>query len=626
MARKNFKPVRRAQLISPFGVGAMVDFPRDEALMTAGLDVWPFADEECPPEWKINEERLQGRLGVSHFRLPPDFRLEDIDPRYIRQEVPFVRFPRWHFCPATGCGRMVKCQLLGGGVTRCRDARHAGVPEFKRPRVVPVRFVAVCPHGHIEDFPFMEWVHRGQQIDDPENHQLRYRAGRSAALSGIVIECSCGKRENLGGAFNYDSESGGALHRLGYDCRGDQPWLGITDGSGPRCDGFLRAVQRGASNVYFAHTYSSIYLPLWGEKTDPRIVKALEDPVIWETLTSGLEEGKYVSQVRAEVVANMRGLDRKELQETAQRKLEGNQDATAVSEEDYRRSEYEAFRAERGGEGTDLLVEALSIQEYADWLEPFFERICLVRKLRETRVLSGFSRLLPPDAVGADGGDIQPLNRNSTIRWRPALVVRGEGIFFEFRNSAILRWLEHTKIAERIARLETRYNTARRQRTLPFVRVSPKFLLIHSFAHLLIRQLTFDCGYGSASLRERIYCDRTEGADPMQGVLIYTAAGDSEGTLGGLVRAGEPGNLEPSIQQAIQSAGWCSSDPVCVESVGQGSDSANLAACHGCALLPETSCEEGNRLLDRATIGGTPTDPLLGLFSEWLNSAAKRGA
>src|SRR5262249_5067886 len=147
-----------------------------------------------------------------------------------------------------------------------------------------------------------------------------------------------------------------------------------------------------------------------------------------------------------------------------------------------------AVRAEPGGEGTDLLVEALPIAKYAQWLEPFFERICLVRKLRETRVLSGFSRLLPPDAVETAAGDIQPLNRNPTIRWRPALVVKGEGIFFEFKNSAILSWLERTRIAARIGRLETRYNDARRHRTLPFVRVSPKFVLIHSFAHLLVRQ------------------------------------------------------------------------------------------------------------------------------------------
>jgi hypothetical protein len=613
MAR-NFKPVRRSQLVSPFGVGAMVDFPRDEALMTAGLDAWPYADGECPPEWKVVEERLQKRLGMSHFRLPPDFRLEDIDPRYVRQEIPYVRFPRWHFCPAYGCGRMVKCNLLGGGTTYCRDEKHAHLPEQKRPRVVPVRFVAVCPHGHIEDFPFLEWAHRGQPGGDPANHNLRYRAGKSAALSGIMIECSCGARQNMGGAFAYEPESGGALHRIGYDCRGDQPWLGITEGRGKRCNGLLRAVQRGASNVYFPRTHSSIYLPLWGEQTDPRIVRALEDPRVWAALSNGLDEGKYISKERAATVAEMRGVDVQKLVEAAQRKLDGDADAEILDEEEYRRHEYEAFRNERGGAGTDLLVEALSIDRYSEWLGAFFERICLVRKLRETRVLDGFSRLLPPDTVGP-GGDIQSLNRNPAIRWRPALVVKGEGIFLEFSNSAIESWIRSTDISPRIGRLATRYNQSRRNRSLPPVGISPKFALIHTFAHLLIRQLTFDCGYGSASLRERIYCDRSDDSEPMQGVLIYTAAGDSEGTLGGLVRAGEPGNLEATIRQALKSAAWCSSDPVCVESVGQGSDGANLAACHGCALLPETSCEEGNRLLDRATMTGLPGKDLMGFFA-----------
>ena len=107
---------------------------------------------------------------------------------------------------------------------------------------------------------------------------------------------------------------------------------------------------------------------------------------------------------------------------------------------------------------------------------------------------------------------------------------------------------------------------------------------------------------GSASLRERLYCSLNEDENEMHGVLVYTAAGDSEGTMGGLVRKGEPGNLEGTLTNAIRSSLWCSSDPVCAESHGQGTDSANLAACHGCALLPETSCEKGNRLLDRVIV------------------------
>jgi hypothetical protein len=124
---------------------------------------------------------------------------------------------------------------------------------------------------------------------------------------------------------------------------------------------------------------------------------------------------------------------------------------------------------------------------------------------------------------------------------------------------------------------------------------------------VLISQLIFDCGYGSSSLRERIYF--SDEHPRMTGVLIYTAAGDSEGTMGGLVRMGLPSFLERSVARALDSARWCSSDPVCIESQGQ------LAACHSCALLPETSCEQQNRLLDRGVLIGTLDRPDTGFFA-----------
>jgi hypothetical protein len=140
-------------------------------------------------------------------------------------------------------------------------------------------------------------------------------------------------------------------------------------------------------------------------------------------------------------------------------------------------------------------------------------------------------------------------------------------------------------------------------------------VLIHTFAHLIINQLSFDCGYGSSSIRERIYCEKTGNEHGMYGVLIYTASGDSEGSLGGLVRQGEHGRLEDTIISAIENARWCTSDPICIQSTGQGSESLNLAACHNCALLPETCCENGNRLLDRGVVVGTLVEPEIGFFS-----------
>ncbi len=161
------KPIRRGQLVSPFGVGAMINFPGDESLMTCGLDAWPFALEQCPAEMKIVEERLQRRLGVSHFRLPPEYRESALGVENPKMTVPFIRFPRWQYCPR--CGAMEKMGIYARP-QRCKGPIHtAGMschtrPDWKRPRLIPVRFIALCEAGHIEDFPFMEWVNRDQSV------------------------------------------------------------------------------------------------------------------------------------------------------------------------------------------------------------------------------------------------------------------------------------------------------------------------------------------------------------------------------------------------------------------------------------------------------------------------------
>jgi hypothetical protein len=170
-------------------------------------------------------------------------------------------------------------------------------------------------------------------------------------------------------------------------------------------------------------------------------------------------------------------------------------------------------------------------------------------------------------------------------------------------------------IEGRIHDLSIRYNQRRSDQGQPVRDIPAQFVLLHTLAHVVINQLAFECGYGSASLRERLYCDVTDLYNPMCGVLIYTASGDSEGSMGGLVRQASQGSFETIIGRAIQNAGWCSSDPVCIESNGQGAENCNLSACHSCCLLPETSCEEGNRLLDRAMLIGTPGNAQIGFFS-----------
>jgi len=284
-------------------------------------------------------------------------------------------------------------------------------------------------------------------------------------------------------------------------------------------------------------------------------------------------------------------------------------------EEAYRRQEYRVFTQDiqTGFSKRDLDIHSTPIQEYTELAACNFQRIALLKKLRETRAFDGFSRMY---STGLTREERRSLFSAEDVNWLPAIIVRGEGIFVEFNHSLIAKWeeIQADALQQRLKLLHRSVTALAARRRQDPVPIAPGFLLLHTFAHILITELVQQCGYGSASLRERIY----SGSD-MSGVLIYTSAGDSEGTMGGLVRMGEPDRFGKVVLNAINRARWCSGDPVCIESKGQGPDNCNLAACHSCALLPETSCEVQNRLLDRSMLVGTLENPAMGFFADVLS-------
>lgn len=618
--------IRRSQLISPWGVGQMINFPKDESLMVAGLDLWEekFRTISELDEFKVVEERLAKRLGVKDFRLPPDFRDPGPGVTNPSLRIPFVRFPRWHYC--TRCGHMEKVSIFHSQKPTCPGTSFdsgrscSDVVPIRRQKLIPVRFIVICPHGHIQDFPFIEWVHG--LFPQSGNHQLRLRAGRSSgSLSGIEITCVCGARKTMAGAFNDD-----AIYKtIDLVCSGDRPWLGeeLERNNTCHCGQHLIVVQKGASNVYFAQIRSSIYLPQWEKSVDRRLVEVLEKN--WGFLSTGMENGNF-QIMRFELVAERNFPENKKefytakLLEAATKRISGTDiSSTDDSEEKYRKTEYEAILSESGGENQDFYVTKEPASNYKDLsaaspIDTVFTSIGLVHKLRETRAFVGFSRWLPDDEKTLnEKKDFIKLARS--ITWLPAIVVRGEGVFFEFNEKKLKPWASNKDVIERIHKLSVSYNLERQKRSQERRIITPQFVLIHTFAHLVINQFSYECGYGSSALRERIYCNLEFPSEIMNGVLIYTASGDSEGSLGGLVRQGKPGNLEIIVYNAIENARWCSSDPICIDSPGQGPDSCNLAACHNCALLPETCCEESNRLLDRAMLIGTLDNQCIGYFN-----------
>jgi hypothetical protein len=614
-------PLRRAQLIRPFGVGATTTFPDGVSLMVAGLDHWYREPAAGKPvnldDFRIEEWRLQKRLGVDHLRLPPDHRpaWRNRDARFnVDLTIPALRFPQQHVCRR--CSRLHEVSLTHRGRKRCPSCETDG----RFATMVQVQFVAMCERGHVQDFPFQEWAHRSTS---PACHlPLRMYGTSGASLLSVFVSCACGARRNLAGATDaIDTEHTVLSYGLEsedspYLCRGARPWLGGHHDEG--CSQSLRGGLRSAANVYFANTASSVYVPREHAGVPPDVAASLDEPPVstWlRTLrdvqvepTAEMLRGRFPGLIPDSVDDD--SLDVLLAGGTGQTRAD---DPEPETEEQFRLLEYQALSGPRND---DRLTVRVPDTPYEPWLTGVVDKICLVERLRVTSAFTGFSRIRSDEETTSR----DDLDRRAEMlwaqppppaeRWLPASIVFGEGIFLRFDQSHLSSWVNRPDVIERAARLDETYSEVARHRRLADRTIPPSLIALHTFAHVLIDQLAFEAGYSAASLAERLYVSEMRG---MAGLLIYTAAGDSEGTLGGLVRLGQPGLLEPIVQHALERTTWCSSDPVCAElgdAGGQGPDSCNLAACHDCAVLPETACEEFNRFLDRQLLAS----PATGLF------------
>ncbi len=606
------RPLRRSALVGPWGVGAIVPFPHDESLMIAGLDMWYYTD---PKPFIIKDERLEKRLGVKELRWPPDYRDIKTDRVNCNITIPAVRFPRWHYCPY--CGSMKQANPYGHRQPSCdafpwENGRKCDPDRKIKNRMIPERFVVVCPSGHIDDFPVAEWLHHdsGKEYDPDTCHIRRSTGGTSAALTGVRYQCTCGANKSIAAALRP-----GALKKINYKCKGSRPWLGIPEDKEHPCNcdtELLKVVQRGATNVWFPDTRSSIHIPTDDEKSSRRVIAAVNS--CYKVIANHRVNGE-LDRDMVKLFAESNEVDADELYEALKCRIESLEGlpevSESMSEDEYRMAEYKKLIKSSGSDVLDFFSVNKPIDDYHPSIRPYFNSISLVHKLHETRALVGFSRLEP--CVGRDINESKKTLRLGKANWLPAIEVFGEGIFIEFNHQTLKTWAERKDVKERIGIMNKAYRQSfyGKHETN---NLRPEFVLLHTFAHILINQLSYECGYGSSSIRERIYCEKCADEISMCGVLLYTASGDSEGSLGGLVRQGEPGRLEETIITAIYNAEWCSSDPICIESRGQGPDSCNLSACHNCALLPETCCENGNRLLDRGVVVGILENKSLGFF------------
>lgn len=605
-------PLRRAQLIAPFGVGAMTTFSDGASLMVAGLDHWydPPGRLVDLDEFIVEEWRLERRLGLDHLRLPPDHRRgggSEGDVANVGMTIPAVRFPEMHVCQR--CNRLTRVAATERGRLSCPPCQRDG----QRSSLTQVQFLAMCAGGHVRDFPFSEWVHRTLEPICPGPIKLYGTSGSS--LVSVFVECGCGRRRNLAGVTEAIGDDRTVLsHQLaGGDgdattlrCSGSRPWLGRRDEEG--CDLPLRGGLRSASNTYFASTVASVYVPREQTGVPPDVVAQLDVPPVSTWIRILREAG--VEPSAAQLRGKFPGLVPDGVTDDALDSMMSDDEPAQPADDDgteesFRQLEHDAMSAPRTD--TQLTVRMQGTGSYEAWFSDAFEPVSLVERLRVTRAFTGFERLRSGQGGGADELERRmrmlwrhPPDRDE--RWLPASVTYGEGILLRLRPEPLREWEQRPEVGIRAARLQRRYDQAAAARGAPTRDISARTVLLHTVSHLLISELAFHAGYSAASLGERLYVSE---ARDMAGLLIYTAAGDAEGTLGGLVRLGRAGHLEALLKRAVERAGWCSSDPICHElgeSGGQGPDSCNLAACHDCAILPETSCEEFNRFLDRTLV------------------------
>ncbi|POB00323.1 hypothetical protein C2134_02615 [Chromobacterium sinusclupearum] len=573
--------------------------------VSTGLEEW---DKSAPLSGnlkyqKIIERRLCKKLGKKYFRLPPVLEKDATRPDGTPDLSSLVlrRFPEWLQCPS--CEMLRPAGRWGQDpgkayrfCPKCSNDRPGGAKVF----AIPVRFAAACTAGHLDDFPWNWWV--GHKEGCANRNELKL-SSVGPGLAGLLLSCpTCNQSRSMDGAFGEK-----ALKEL--SCKGSRPWL-RTNSNGCGCNGNVgtfRAVQRGASNLYYPVMESALDIPPWTRSLE-RIIGDFWDVLLDITSLEGriryIESSEQLSRILAR--------ERIPPRELAERFEKMVNDADEIDTSNLRLDEYKVLTNTVDEDEGEFEIHREAVPP------SLVSRVsCVVRvaRLREVRVVRAFTRINPP----FDGeGEVAPISE-SALDWLPAIEVRGEGVFIQLDQNEVLQWEQREDVKQRVHPAKESWirDWSRRypDKPIPY-EASPRLLMIHAFAHALIRQLTLECGYSTASLRERLYV--SEGVDGMTGVLIYTATSDSDGTLGGLQRRALPHLLGPTIEGALRSVQWCSSDPLCIEGEMAAPETHSIAACHSCLLVPETSCELHNRFLDRALLIGSGDGAMPGYFHTCL--------
>ncbi len=552
--------LRPNQIITTFGPGSVVDAVKDSVTIL-DISYWKYKGQ------KIIDGRLASYLGVKCFYMPHTS---------LSGDIPVVTFPYWHVCSNLKCGHLFDARenfdlekYLIYGVT---------CPNCHRP-AYPSRFITICEDGHMSDFPWKWWVHKGNT--DCKGALKMYSTGNTSTLADMWIECSCGAKRSMNGATQREN-----FEEL--SCTGHHPFR--PNVKNQECNKLVIPSQRGASNVYFAVSRSAISIPPWINPLYNLIDEHLHDIELAKELLgdAGVEKiyEKYFLSFKKE-----------DFYVALERRMNNIKEYTEIKQMEYNAIThfndplYESNKKHFKAEEDNLPV----------YLKKYFSRIIRITRLREVRVLLGFTRVDAPDPDADEQPNVVKLSKEKKEPWLPAAEINGEGIFIEFNKSTIGEWLTNDKIKEISKKYAESYQEfcVSKGWNITVLR-DAIYVLMHTFAHLMIKQMSMSSGYSSSAIRERIYF-----GDKMSGILLYTGSSDKEGSLGGLVELGTIEQMTYLMREAFQEALVCTNDPECMNNLPAGKNS-NGAACHSCCMISETACENGNRMLDRGLVVPIP--------------------
>lgn len=611
--------IRLSQLVTTFGPGAMVDLV-DHAVLVGGLDYWRYDAKQPRPT--VDEQRLRDAvlprvkaLGLNLAQGAPFLTgpAGSDDAAGPWNGIRVAEFPAWFVCQ--------NCQALchrKGLEEKAGKYRH----QCSRARVgtcVPIRFVAACRDGHLDEFPWNWFVHKGGSRCDGKD--LYFREGGTGDFSEVVVKCDACQ------AWRHLSEARG--DKVLPRCAGRRPWLGRQ--ADVACEQHLQLLSRTASNAYFAQTVSALSIPEKGRE----LQKAVGSAKLWPSLKKSTDATK-VAAARSLfedidiALASITGKPSTDFSDAeiaaAVVAIHGGE---GVAREGLRTAEYKEFltaKKETPGEIPPREVDFFASRMVPEEKLPsVIADITLVKKLRRVTAQVGFTRLSAPtaDLQGTYSEQAKLSALTLSQDWLPATEIFGEGVLIRFDEARVRAWEERPVVLERAQALLYGYRQQFGEGADLSLFPGVRYFMLHSLSHLLMSALSLECGYAAASLAERIYCAPATDPTPMAAILIMTGSAGAEGTLGGLVEQGR--KIASHLKRACDMGRLCSNDPVCAaHAPREGAPDPTErylegAACHGCLYLAEPSCERFNGYLDRALVLPTMVnDPALAFLGETL--------